>query len=80
MEAQMATLNIKGLPDRLYRRLQRRARERHRSLAQEVTHILSAAVEVGEPLSILDLRGLGKDRWRDIHGPAHIEVERRSWD
>lgn len=37
----MATLNIKGLPDRLYRRLKRRARERHRSLAQEVTHILN---------------------------------------
>ena len=41
----MATLNIKNLPDALYRKLQARARRQHRSLAQEVTHILTQAVE-----------------------------------
>lgn len=76
----MATLNIKGLPDRLYRRLQRRARDRHRSVAQEVTHILTDALEFQEPLSILELRGLGKERWEKVDGPAHVEAERRTWD
>ena len=36
----MATLNIKNLPDSLHRRLQKRAELHHRSVAQEVTHIL----------------------------------------
>ena len=36
----MATLNIKNFPDPLYRRLQERAEQEHRSLAQEVIHIL----------------------------------------
>lgn len=76
----MATLNVKGLPDRLYRRLQRRARERHRSVAQEVTHILTEALDAPAPLSILDLRGLGKARWRKVDPAAHVDAERRSWD
>lgn len=76
----MATLNIKGLPDTLYRRLQRRARAQHRSVAQEVTHILSEVLETAAPLSILELRGLGKAHWRTIDAAAHVDAERRSWD
>ena len=76
----MATLNIKGLPDILYRRLQRRARAQHRSVAQEVTHILSEVLETAAPLSILELRGLGKAHWRTIDAGAHVDAERRSWD
>ncbi len=57
----MATLNIKNLSDALYRKLQKRAKKHHRSVAQEVTTILAEAVEQPEPLSILDLQGLGKD-------------------
>lgn len=41
----MATLNIKGLPDGLYRRLQARARLERRSVAQEVTRILAEALK-----------------------------------
>ena len=76
----MATLNVKNLPDGLYRRIQKRARERRRSVAQEVTCILEEAVERAEPLSILELRGLGKDAWREIDGAAHVDAERRAWD
>ena len=36
----MATLNVKNLPDGLYRKLQARARAQRRSVAQEVTQIL----------------------------------------
>lgn len=36
----MAILNIKNLPDGLYERLKVRAEQQHRSVAQEVTHIL----------------------------------------
>ena len=40
----MATLNVKGLPDGLYRKLQARARRQRRSVAQEVTRILAESV------------------------------------
>lgn len=76
----MATLNIKGLPDHLHRKLQRRAREQHRSVAQEVTHILTEALQAASPLSILELRGLGKARWQGVDAAAHVDAERRSWD
>lgn len=76
----MATLNIKNLPDALYRKLQARARRQHRSLAQEVTHILAEAVAPRAKLAITDLRGLGKEHWTDRDGAAHVEAERRSWD
>ena len=76
----MATLNIKNLPDSLYRKLQARARRQHRSVAQEVTHILTQAMESPEQLSITELRGLGKEHWTGPDAAQHVEVERRSWD
>lgn len=76
----MATLNVKNLPNALYRRLKARAKRQHRSVAQEVTHILTEALGEPEPLSILDLRGLGKERWSGVDGAGHVEHERRSWD
>ncbi len=75
----MATLNIKNLPDDLYRRLKERARRQHRSVAQEVTHILSQAVAEPQPLSILELRGLGREVWGDADAARHVAEERESW-
>ena len=76
----MATLNIKNLPDVLYRKLQARAKRERRSMAQEVTHILSEALEARKPLSILELQGLGKEVWHGIDAAAHVERERTSWE
>jgi len=76
----MAILNIKNLPDTLYRKLQARARRERRSVAQQVTEILSRALEEPEPLSILDMQGLGKEHWRGIEAAGHVERERSSWD
>lgn len=76
----MAVLNVKNLPDALYRKLQARARRQHRSVAQEVTSILSEALSEPEPLSILELQGLGKEEWAGVDATAHVEEERRSWD
>ncbi|HTG50646.1 MAG TPA: hypothetical protein VL915_09175 [Gemmatimonadales bacterium] len=76
----MATLNIKNLPDRLYRKLQARAKRQHRSVAQEVTHILEEALAEPETLSILELQGLGKELWNGKDAAEHVESERRSWD
>ena len=76
----MATLNIKNLPDRLYRKIQARATKEHRSIAQEVIHILSQATENATPLSILELQGLGKEIWRNTDADKHVEKERRGWD
>ena len=76
----MATLKIKNFPDLLYRKLQERAEREHRSLAQEVVHLLEQATEQPEALSILELQGLGKDLWEGIDPAAHIRAERDSWD
>jgi len=76
----MATLNVKNLPDSLYRKLQKRAKRQHRSVAQEVTKILDDALEAPDPLSILTLRGLGKEQWARIEASAHVRAERKSWD
>jgi len=76
----MATLNIRNLPDRLYKRLQAQAKRERRSVAQEVTRLLDAALDTSPPLSILELRGLGRDLWRDVDAAAHIQRERAAWD
>ncbi len=76
----MATLNVKNLPDGLYRKLQARAKRERRSVAQEVTHLLAEALETPKALSILDLEGLGKEDWRGIDAAAHVRAERDSWD
>jgi plasmid stability protein len=76
----VATLNVKKLPDALYRKLQRRARESRRSVAQEVTRILEKALDRPEPLSVLELRGLGKEAWRGVDAAPHVDTERRAWD
>ena len=76
----MAVLNIKNLPDSLYKKLQARAKRQHRSIAQEVTHLLTDALETSKPLSILDLQGLGKNHWKGIDASKHIDRERASWD
>ena len=80
MEEYMATLNVKNLPDPLYRKLQVRARRQRRSLAQEVIHLLTQAVEETDTQSILELRGLGKELWKGVGATAHVNRERRSWD
>ena len=76
----MATLNIKNLPDALYRKLQARAKRERRSVAQEVTQLLSEALETAKPPSILDLRGLGKELWQGQDAAAHVDAERAAWD
>ncbi len=76
----MATLNIKNFPAPLYERLQERAEREHRSVAQEVIHLLERVTERPEPLSILGLRGLGKDLWQGVDAAAHVRSERDSWD
>lgn len=80
LEEQMATLNIKKIPDRLYRKLQARATKQHRTVTQEVIHILSVATENTAPLSILDLQGLGKEVWTKVDAAKHVNRERREWD
>jgi plasmid stability protein len=76
----MATLNIKNMPDPLYRRLRARAKRERRSIAQEVIRILDDALSEPQSLSILELEGLGQEVWRGVDAGAHVEAERRSWD
>jgi plasmid stability protein len=75
----VATLNVKNLPDPLYDALRARAESRHRSVAQEVTHILSEVL-AQQPLSILELEGLGRELWAGVDAARHVDEERASWD
>lgn len=76
----MAILNVKNVPDPLYRKLRARARRERRSIAQTVIHLLSQSLEPQAPLSILELKGLGKELWAGLDPKEHVESERRSWD
>lgn len=76
----MATLNVKNLPETLYRKLKLRAKRERRSIAQEVTHILAKAMDEAEVHSITELQGLGKEHWAGIDAAQHVERERRAWD
>jgi plasmid stability protein len=79
-EKPVAILNVKNLPDSLYEKLKVRAKREGRSVAEEVTCVLSAALDAPPPLSIVELQGLGKELWQDVDAAAHVETERRSWD
>lgn len=76
----MAVLNLKNLPDDLYAKLKERAKKEHRSVAQQVTHMLMEALREERTLSILDLEGLGKELWAGIDTDEYLEQERASWD
>ncbi|HEX2463705.1 MAG TPA: hypothetical protein VHR17_03705 [Thermoanaerobaculia bacterium] len=76
----MATLNVKNLPDGIYRKLQARAKRERRSVAQEVIFLLREALDTPRPLSILELQGLGKELWHGANAASHVERERASWD
>jgi plasmid stability protein len=79
-DMRMATLNVKNFPDALYKKLQVQAKRERRSVAQEVTKLLTAALDSPRRLSILDLKGLGKEHWRDLDAAEHVEKERATWD
>ena len=76
----MATLNIKNVPDQLYRRIQTRAKKERRSVAQEVIQISSQATARPASLSILELQGLGKEIWQGIKAGRYVDKERREWE
>jgi plasmid stability protein len=76
----VAVLNVKSMPDKLYRKLQARAKRERRSVAQEVIQILEHALTEPPRLSIMNLQGLGKEIWRDINSDQYIEAERRAWE
>lgn len=76
----MATLNVKAFPDALYESLRERAEQEHRSVAQQVVHLLSQSLAEPTPRSILELKGLGKELWQGIDPALHVARERESWD
>ena len=49
-------------------------------MAGELTQILVEALETPKPLSILELKGLGRDAWTAAGAARHIRRERDSWD
>ena len=75
----MATLNIKNFPDELYEQLRHLAEREHRSISQQVTHLLHESVVPSRRISLTDLRGLGAERWDEVDAAEHVSRERDSW-
>lgn len=78
----MPTLNIKGFPEDLYHNLEVLAKKERRSLSGEVIYLLEWAIEAATPKkkSILSLRGLGKQYWKNIDPVEHVSKERDTWE
>jgi hypothetical protein len=78
----MATLNIKSFPEDLYQLLGEQAKKDRRSLSGEVIYLLEwALVEFSKKkTSVLHLKGLGKQRWKNVDAVKHVEAERDSWE
>lgn len=73
-------LHIGRFPASLHRKLLERARREHRTVAGEATHLLERALEEAEPLSLLELEGLGSALWAEADGAEHVARERDAWD
>lgn len=76
----MATVNVKNFPDDIYEKLRGLARREHRSISQQIVHMLAVAVREEPELSIMNLRGLGKEAWEGVDAVDHVRAERDSWD
>jgi plasmid stability protein len=75
----MATLNVKNLPEDLHRRLKKRAKEEHRSVASHVKRLIEQDVAKPKRYTVNDLKGLGKGTWRDVDILKWLDRERDSW-
>ena len=76
----MATLSVKDFPDEVYEQLRTLARREHRSIAQQVVHLLERATRAEASRSILELRGLGRETWKSADAAQHVAAERDAWD
>ena len=76
----LATLHVENFPDDLYATLRARARREHRSVAEEVVHLLGQTLEFQKSLSILDLQGLGRELWDGVDAADYVRRERDAWD
>lgn len=79
LEDILATLNIKHFPEDLYAELREMAQREQRSTTQQAVYLLSRAVNRSLPYSLLELRGLGKECWRDVEPHEHVKREREAW-
>ncbi len=80
----MRTLQIRGLPEGVYQRLQAEAERQHRSLSQQAAVLLTRALEVSEPPEQRRRRTLKKLAERpvlreakDLPPPEHLVREDR---
>lgn len=78
----MATLSItiSDLPEDIYTKLKERAERGHRSVAQEISRIVSEALSGGPRASVMELHGLGRESWSGIDPKAYLDELRGTWD
>ena len=78
----MAILQIKGIDDALYARLRQRAAADHRSISQEVLHLIQGYLmrEESEPVAATSARALLSlaGSWDDERSAAQISADIRA--
>ena len=75
----LPTLNIRNVPEDLYRDLRLMAERDSCTVDEEALRLLVTAVAPGERGSILELRGLGKQIWNGIDAATYVDEERGAW-
>lgn len=81
---EVVPLHIGNLPASLHRKLAARARAEHRTVAGEATYLLERALAEAEPLSLLELEGLGAELWEGEgegeDAAGYVARERDAWN
>jgi hypothetical protein len=70
----MATLNIKDFPNSLFEKLQKQTEEEHRSVDQQVIHLISRSIS--RLKRARSIRGLGKEIWEGMDTAGYVREER----
>ena len=72
----MAVLHVRGVPDDLYRALERRARERDSSITAETIRLLRRALAIERPGQAKLIDAIRADRTAIRAGPSSVELVR----
>ena len=75
----MATITINNLPEDIYHFLKQNAEKNKRDIQEEIILLLKKIVNEKKNYQITQLRGLGKEIWKNIDVEDFIKKEREKW-
>ena len=77
----MTTVILKNLPDEIYNYLKSKADKTEKDISDEIVKLLKEKIgNIEKKRDILELKGLGKEIWKDIEPQEYVNKERESWE